>query len=459
MEKKANVKIAYIGGGSRGWAWMLMKDLANAKHMSGCVDLYDIDFGAAKANEIIGNRVTAENPEAAPWSYRAVPALEEALTGAAFVIISILPGTFREMASDVHTPEKYGIYQPVGDTAGPGGIIRALRTIPMYETIGKAIREHCPDAWVINYTNPMSLCVRTLYEVFPEIKAFGCCHEVFGTQKILCQAVEEMEGIPGLDRKDISVNVLGINHFTWFTEANYRGKDLFPVYREYALRHRRTPAQTAGDDNWLNKAFETHEFVKFDLFLRYGYVAAAGDRHLAEFCPPAWYTASPRQVHEWGYGLTPVSWREERLQKLLQESADYAAGVKKMDLEASGEEGVRQMEAILGFGNIITNVNLPNQGQISNVSDGVVVETNAAFSANSVRPVAAGAIPPAVYGLTAPFIAQQDLVMQAAKNRDLELAFTAFCTDPHVQVLSLADARRLFDEMVENTKEYLKEYF
>ena len=134
-----NLKIAYIGGGSRGWAWKLMSDLVSAEDISGEVDLYDIDYEAALHNEIIGNKFNTAEGARSKWTYHARKTIGEALTGADFVVISILPGTFDEMESDVHTPEKYGIYQPVGDTTGPGGIIRALRTIPMMEVIAKAI--------------------------------------------------------------------------------------------------------------------------------------------------------------------------------------------------------------------------------------------------------------------------------------------------------------------------------
>ena len=198
--KAKEVKIAYIGGGSRGWAWNLMKDLAGAEDFSGEVALYDIDFEAAKANEVIGNKYNVLPEATSKWEYKAVETIGEALTGADFVIISILPGTFDEMESDVHTPEKYGIWQSVGDTVGPGGIVRALRTLPMFEVIAKAIERYCPNAWVINYTNPMTLCVKTLYRVFPEIKAFGCCHEVFGTANFLCEMLKDMEGIEDAKR-------------------------------------------------------------------------------------------------------------------------------------------------------------------------------------------------------------------------------------------------------------------
>ena len=129
------IKIAYIGGGSRGWAWTLMNDLTKAEDMSGSVYLYDIDFEAAKNNEVIGNKIGSG------WKYVATKTIGEALTGADFVIVSILPGTFDEMEYDVHSPEKYGVYQSVGDTTGPGGMFRAMRTVPMIREIARAVKE------------------------------------------------------------------------------------------------------------------------------------------------------------------------------------------------------------------------------------------------------------------------------------------------------------------------------
>ena len=151
-----NLHVAYIGGGSRGWAWKLMADLAREPKMGGVITLYDIDAVAAEHNKIIGNAISARPEAVGKWEYRTAPSLKEALTGADFVIASILPGTFREMASDVHLPERHGIYQSVGDTAGPGGLVRALRTIPMYVEIAEAVAAYAPNAWVINYTNPMT---------------------------------------------------------------------------------------------------------------------------------------------------------------------------------------------------------------------------------------------------------------------------------------------------------------
>lgn len=453
-----DLKIAYIGGGSRGWAWGLMSDLASHADMSGDVYLYDMDYEAAGHNEIIGNKYNDLEDSKSIWNYHAVKTIDEALKGADFVVISILPGTFDEMESDVHAPEKYGIYQPVGDTTGPGGIIRALRTIPMYEVIGNAIKENCPDAWVINYTNPMAVCVNTLYRVFPGIKAFGCCHEVFGTQKFLANVLKEKTGIEAT-RDDISVNVLGVNHFTWLTEAKYKKTDLFPIYKEFCEEHIESGYGKQVDDNWINRQWATKEKVKMNLFLRYGQIAAAGDRHLAEFCEGAWYLKSPDMAFEkWGFGLTSVKWRKDDLKGRLEKSRALVSGERKCEIKNTGEEGVNQMRAILGLGSLITNVNLPNRGQIPNLPLGAVVETNSAFRSDSVTPLYAGNVPETIYPLIARNAGAQMLVTEAGLTKDLDLAFDAFVHDPLVTV-SLSDAKNLFDEMINNTKDYLKMYF
>ena len=449
------VKIAYIGGGSRGWAWGLMSDLVTAEDMSGDVYLYDIDYEAAQHNEIIGNKYNSVEGAKTKWNYKAVKTIGEALVGAQFVVVSILPGTFDEMGSDVHTPEKYGIYQPVGDTTGPGGVIRALRTMPMMYEIALAVKEYCPGAWVINYTNPMALCVKAMYDAFPEIKAFGCCHEVFSTQKLMCDALEELRGVRPADRSEVRVNVVGVNHFTWLTEAKYHDIDVMPVYAEYAEKYKDGIAEK--DANWMNKAFRCQNQVKFDLFKRYGAVAAAGDRHLAEFCEGDWYLQNPEWVDKWGFGLTPISYRHEKQAGRIARSERLRTGEEELKIEPTGEEGVLQMRAILGLANLVTNVNLPNVGQIPNLPLGAVVETNAVFTSDNVKPVFAGPVPEGVYALVARNADNQLLIAKAGRTKTLAPAFKAFVNDPLTRI-NTEDAKKLFDEMIDNTKEYLKDY-
>ncbi len=446
------LQVAYIGGGSRGWAWGFMTDLAMDEQLCGTVRLYDIDRSAAERNEIIGNKLS-QNPEVkSRWTYTVSDSLQQALTGADFVVISILPGTFEEMRSDVHLPQRLGIYQPVGDTVGPGGFMRAMRTIPMFVEIGEAIRDYAPSAWVINYTNPMSLCVRTLYEVFPGIKAFGCCHEVFGTQKLICQMLEDEYGIQAR-RQDIYTQVTGINHFTWLTRATYQGMDLMPLYAKYAEKYA-DGYDKGGDNNWMNSSFSCAHKVKFDLFRRYGAIAAAGDRHLAEFLPP-WYTKDPDTVARWKFGLTSVDWRVNDLARRMQRSDDLIAGKEQLDLKGSGEEGHLLLKAVLGLGDMVSNVNIPNRGQIPNLPLGAVVETNAFFGCDRIEPVHAGNMPGNILPLVARHVYNQENTLRAAMTCDRKLAFSTFMNDPQMGAVSLEDGRKLFDDMLENQRKYL----
>ncbi len=449
----SNIKIAYIGGGSRGWAWTLMNDLTKATDISGSVFLYDIDFDAAYNNELIGNKIEGSN-----WNYKAVKTIGEALTGADFVIISILPATFDEMQADVHSCEAYGIYQSVGDTTGPGGFFRTLRTIPMIREIARAIRDFCPDAWVINYTNPMANCVKALYTEFPEIKAFGCCHEVFGTQKLLSHALEEICGISDTARKDICVNVVGVNHFTWFTKAQYRNMDLFPVYRKFVDRYYESGYEKGKGEGWQTDPFRGAFRVRFDLFRRFGYIAAAGDRHLVEFMDADEYLADPETVKKWMFGLTTVDFRRKKQAGREKESRLLLSGEKTFTLHDSGEEGVDQIRALLGLQEKITNVNLPNKGQIPNLPLGCIVETNAVFRANTLIPVQAGNLPDAVFHHVNRIAKENERAVAAAFSCDLEQALNAFKKDHLVATLTDPEKEALFSTMYQATKAYLKDY-
>lgn len=452
-----DVKIAYIGGGSRGWAWGLMSDLAKAEDICGSVSLYDIDFEAAKNNEKIGNSVKDCEGCRSVWKYKATETIGEALDGADFVIISILPATFDEMHSDVHTPEKYDIYQSVGDTTGPGGIVRALRTIPMIQEIAKAIEKYAPDAWVINYTNPMAVCVKTLYDTFPKIKAFGCCHEVFGTQRILTAALEKICNIKDVSREDININVLGVNHFTWITKAQYKNINLIDVYKKFIDYCRESDFTLEDKDHWINSRFVNGQKVKFDLFERYGAIAAAGDRHLAEFCEKKWYLNSPDQVTDWGFKLTTVDWRKDDLKERLEKSRKILSGEQPFEIQNTGEEGVNQIRALCGLCRLVTNVNLPNRGQIPNLPMGVVVETNACFRSNMAEPIFAGEVPASIHPLLIRIADEQLMVVHGGINRDLKEVFKAFVNNPLVDI-TLVDAKKLFSEMINNTKAYLPDY-
>ena len=450
-----NLEIAYIGGGSRGWAWTFMTDLALEKQLSGTIRLYDIDHKASKINEKIGNDLRSDKKCVSDFNYRSVNTLKQALTGADFVVISILPGTFDEMGSDVHTPEKYGIYQSVGDTAGPGGYIRSLRTIPMFIEIAEAIKKYSPEAWVINYTNPMSICVKTLYETFPQIKAFGCCHEVFNTQEVLASILSKQLGIRNISRSDLYTEVIGINHFTWFTKASYKDIDIFPIYAEYVNSHFEEGYEFTSN-NWMNSVFSCAHRVKFDLFRKYHYIASAGDRHLAEFMPGDLYLKDPETVKKWKFTLTPISFRKQDLQERLARSERLYNNKEKIKLKSTGEEGVQLIKALCGLKNKVSNVNLPNYAlQIANLPKDAIVETNALFTYDSVAPIYSGNMPEDIRQLTMPHINNHKLIYEACIEKDRKKVYKAFRNDPNINSrLDNRTIRSLVDEMIDNTSKY-----
>jgi alpha-galactosidase len=304
----------------------------------------------------------------------------------------------------------------------------------------------------------MAVCIGALYREFPEIKAFGCCHEVFGTQKLLSNALDDVCGIKNAARREICVNVVGINHFTWFTKAQYRNIDLFEVYRQFVDKYYKTGYYTRTAESRSNSPFGSGARVRFDLFRRFGYIAAAGDRHLAEFLDKDDYLSSPEAVERWMFELTPVSWRRADREKRIAKSKRLLSGEEKFVLHKSGEEGVLQMRALLGLDTLITNVNLPNVGQIPNLEPGVIVETNATFRANMLSPVQSGNIPESIYPYVSRTAEENSRAIDAACSRDKEYAYKVFAEGHLLTGLDMRQRRQLFDIMFENTKEYLPEF-
>lgn len=451
-ETPIRLKIAYLGGGSRGWARMLMQDLALCPLLEGEVALYDINFEAARLNETLGQWIGQQPGAVAKWRYRAIPTIEEALRGADFVICSIQPGPLEAMEHDLAIPARYGLLYPVGDTTGAPGLMRGLRAALIYEGFARQIAELCPKAWIINYSNPMAICTRTLNKVCPDLKVFGCCHEVFGAQELLADLAAQYLGIPRPSRQEIEVNVLGINHFTWIDRATYRGHDLLALVRHHITQEGVMRPYTRDEVLSWGSYFACAHQVKFSLFQRYGLLPAAGDRHIAEFVPG--FTVDEETVYRYGFSLTPMSYRYARWAEAPEQTRALMAGERPFGLRPSGEEGVQQMCALLGLGDMMTNCNLPNEGQIANLPLGAVVETNAYFARDSLRPIVAGALPPGVLNLVEPHVRNQEMIVEAALTHDADLAFQAVFSDPLTH-LPIDRAWAMFREMLEANKPYL----
>ncbi len=453
--KRKPVKIAYVGGGSLNWAITLMSDLAYDTRLDADVRLFDIDQSAAYRNAQIGMRF-AKVSRGAPARYTASHTLQDALQGADVVVISILPGSFNDMAQDIGIPEKYGIPQSVGDTVGPGGFVRALRSIPMMADIAKAIRDHAPNAFVCNLTNPMSVLTGVLYATFPGIKAWGECHEVTKIRRQVAWIANQQDPEAQYEHRDVEVNVLGINHFTFVDRIHLGGRDMMPDYLEFVGQHAATGwAQTEpGKDDEHARYFGTRNLVAFDLLDRFGIPAAAGDRHLAEFFPAQDYLANPGS---WGFALTPVSYRLRDRDNRRHSAAAMANGSVVPVAKRSDEALVDQICALMSGAAYVVNVNLPNVGQMGDLPLGTIVETNAVFSGMGIRPVVAGTLPANLQAIMADHAARQTDLLEAALMEDKEALFGLFRSDPLVSTLKTEDARTMFDEMLQATAHWLPE--
>lgn len=444
------ISIAYIGGGSRVWDRNLMNDLVSERKIHGNVNLYDIDYEAALMNERIGNLYNSANGAVSEWKYKAFKEINGALEGADFVVVSILPGSFDDMEQEVHYPEKYGIWQSVGDTVGPGGIMRAVRAIPMYEYIAVRIKNICPNAYIMSFTIPMTVLIKTIYEAFPKSNVFGCCHEVFGTQRL----IGEMPAIEGIaqktSRKDIKTNVLGINYFIRVDSVEYKGLDITHKYLNFVKKYRKTGFNK--NKKWDEIYFPSGIRVKFGRACQYGIIVAAGDRHLAEFCPGR-YLKNPDTVNEWQFSLTPVSWRKKDRMERIQKTQKLFNGEIKPEITNSGEEGVALIKALIDIGDLGSNVNILNTGQHKGLPQGAVVETNAIFSNNNIEPIPAGRLPGDVEALVIRHVYNQNNLVRACLGRNIDGVLSVFLNDPLVH-LPKNKAVKLFTEMFALNKFY-----
>jgi alpha-galactosidase len=251
---------------------------------------------------------------------------------------------------------------------------------------------------------------------------------------------------------EIQVNVLGINHFTWVDQATWQGHNLLALLRHHLEQPGTFRTYTQAEVESWNDWFCSTDQVKWTLFQRFGILAAAGDRHLVEFLPG--FISSPETLFKWGIIRTPVSWRIERWRSAPQKTRDLIEGTTPLVLQSSGEEAVNMIKALLGLGDLTTNVNMENVGQIANAPLHAVVETNACFRRGEIRPVSAGALPAEIAPLINQHIANQEVIIEAALSGNMSLAFQAFFNDPSHH-LPLDTAWECFNRMLQVNQEYL----
>jgi alpha-galactosidase/6-phospho-beta-glucosidase family protein len=263
-------KIAVVGGGSYQWGTKIIQDVALNEDLRGSVlTLHDIDPEAL--DDLYRWGVKMVGLAGSDLALEKTDDLDEALSGADFVVLCISTGGLDAMAPDVEIPARYGVIQTVGDTVGPGGLFRGLRNIPVVVDIARAMEERCPDAVMLNLTNPMTTLTRAMSKT-TQVRCIGLCHELFSTLAMLSWMFDVPE-------EALDVKVAGVNHFIWITRVAVRGKDVTKeAFRRISDGEaREISLEKAGDDP--DPFINTWGF-RTELCRIYGYLPAAGDRHL-----------------------------------------------------------------------------------------------------------------------------------------------------------------------------------
>ena len=421
------MKIAFIGGGSVQWTTGLVADMALTGTLAGAdLVLHDIDPAAldllARAcqrivQQLKGDiRVTATTDRAA------------ALRGAGFVILCVSIGGLPAMCNDLEIPQRYGVYQSVGDTVGPGGLARGLRHIPFAVQVAREMETLCPDAWLLNLTNPMTTICRSVTRA-TSIRAIGLCHEVDNFRD---RHLAAMFGVPA---DTINIAVAGINHLPVILSMDVDGRDGIDLLREWLKNH--DLFEFIDDhDNDVRDVFKDRLAVKLSLFEKLGVLFGAGDRHVAEFFS-GFLSEEAGRGGRYGVVLTTVDHREllaAQRRTRIEALADGAAQEMKM----SHEQLAPVMAALSGGPPARCFVNIPNQGQISNLPADVTVECVAEIDALGVRPIATGPLSWPAYSVLSAHVARQELIVEAALTGNKAAALAALATDPLLRDLETA---------------------
>ena len=438
----ATVRICIIGGGSYNWGPTLLRDLAAMDDMTGTIVLHDLDPVAADDLCRLGRRIMEET--GASFVVDANPDLLSALTGADFVIVTITTGGLAAMRHDLEIPGRYGIVQMVGDTVGPGGLARGLRNIPVMVEIARTMERVCPDAWLINLTNPMSTLVRAVTKT-TRIKTIGLCHELFGARRVLGRFFDATGD-------DLETEVAGINHLIWILRASANGRDLLSALREHLAGGGELPLAPLTDGP--RASFRDGWRVKLALFDIYGALPAAGDRHVAEFFP--FFLRD--EVTRGSYGLLPttIEQRVEIQGQARDQVRGWLDGHEPLSLERSQEEVADIIAAVAHGRSRKAIVNLPNQGQIDNLPRGAVVETMGMVGPGGASGISVGALPSGVLATIVPHLLNQELIVEAALTGDRRPALEALVGDPLVRDVDRAP--RLLDELLRAQAAYLPQW-
>ena len=446
-------KIAIIGAGGYVFPLRLIGDILSSPELQGSeIALMDVNPQTlARTANAARSLVTHHGLQT---HISAMTDRREALAGADYVIVTFQVGGLEAYRFDVDIPRRYGLDQPVGDTLGPGGVFRFLRSAPAYYELAQDMRELCPDALLLNYANPMAMNCAYLERL--GVRTIGLCHSVQGTTRMLADAL-------GVPYDEVAYRAAGINHQAWILEFRRGDKDLLPRLRE-VMAHRHlggsspgTLESDRGDHSEVRtaSAYEGgQERVRTEIMAAFGFFHTESSHHASEYLP---YFRKNRELVE---ELIPQRWDYLEVCSQHDEAglSDLLTRLKK-ELKPSLEYGAQSVHSIETGTPRVVYGNVPNRGLIDNLPEGLCVEVPCLVDDKGVQPTAAGRLPPQCAALNRTNINVQELALEAALTGNIEYVYHAVALDPLTgALLSLEQIREMVAELLEAQAAWLPDF-
>jgi alpha-galactosidase len=426
----ANVKVSFIGGASMTWMPTFSQELLSCPELAGStIVLMDIDKPHLDVMEQYINRMKREFK--ADVTIVATTDRQEAISGADFVVITFMAGGHDYWATDLNIALKYGLQAPKGMSVGPGGLLQGLKAIPMIVEIAQEMESLCPDAKLINYTNPMSSIVLGLQR-YSSIPSVGVCpgleHETTRYSRML-----------GVPEEELAVRAAGVNHCNFVFELRHRGEDVLPKVVELLAEEGKEPISR----------------LIYDIF---GGYPTPGDIHTMEFFP--YFIRQGTELETWGQTHNYVENRMAKREVFWQ--SIEAAAREEGDLVTSYESREKLDKLICSslFNQAkVFQLNVMNRDAIPNVSPEAVVELFTLVDAFGYHPVQFGPLPTAIAGVCNAAATVQDLTVEAAMHGDRKLALQALLMDPLTYSMEIDTAGKMLDEMLMAQEVWLPRFF
>ena len=452
-------RIVVVGGGSYHWAPRLLCDFANTPSLAGAsVVLHDLDAERMRLMEDLGHEIARRR--SIPLDVVAEADRAKALAGADFVITCFSVGGFDSMQHDIEIPRRYGIRQPIGDSVGPGGILRALRSVPVLLDIARDVEGIAPDAWFVNVTNPLTALCRSVTRETP-VKAVGLCNEWVGATFNLSLALD-------CGMQDLDPVLAGVNHYPLATELRVGGEDAFAKLQALMDDPERAASETIWMDpppramrwtkvspgeHWSKLDVIENNRVRFEILRRFGVFPGSGDHHSVEFMPgfvhPGNAYGRDWRVHHYGMeGHRADADADVVHYEAVRDASDVTS-------RPSGELVAQLLDGIVAGTARTLPVNLPNEGNVTNLPDRSVVEVIGIADGSGVRARDHATVP----GIMGEFLRRINVVQEwtvaAALRGDRGLVLEAMLADPMAQQLPYEQIVTMTDEMLAATARWL----